>query len=675
MSKSALKNYWGRHIAPMLEQIRPHCGQSLKYVETDSWECGGMNWTKDFEEEFQRRNGYDILPWLAVVTGTVVESRNDSHAFLADFRKTIADCVADNHYALLSELAAQYDLKTQPESGGPHAGPLDGIKNLGLSGLAMSEFWRPSPHRPEPHNRFFVKQASSAAHIYGIKIVGAEGFTSIGPHWDDSLWRHLKPSFDHEACAGLNLTFLHTFTCSPKEMGIPGQEYFAGTHFNPNVTWWPMAGAFLGYLNRCQALLQEGTFVADVCYYYGDHIPNIARLKEDDPAGVLPDYDYDVLSEEILLRVEVPKNASGETLLVLPTGMAYRLLVLPDHQVLSLSAIRKVADLVQQGAVIVGPRPIKAVSKIGGEAGEREFRRLAETAWDSPGPHVIDDRSPKEVLRDLLGVPADFSAEIDKELKLDWLHRSTDEGEIYFVANLAPVQIAFPASFRVVGRQPELWDPVSGKRRICRKFSQEKNRTVLPLKLPPNGSTFVVFRKRIDVGVDGKGESNYPCMKKILSVKGPWSVGFDPKAGGPGEVVFQQLIDWTEDPREGIRYYSGIATYSNSFTISPGLFEKGSRFYLDLGAVREMARVQLNGKDLGVVWAPPFQIEITDALKEGNNDLEIEVANTWRNRLVGDQKLPPEERWTRTNIRVTDDWEPLPSGLMGPLTVITISGK
>ena len=169
----------------------------------------------------------------------------------------------------------------------------------------MGKFWVPSPHRPKSVNRFYVKQASSVAHIYGKKYVAAEAFTSIGPHWNDVLWQAQKPSMDHEFCSGLNMIFFHTFTCSPKEMGIPGQEYFAGPHANPQVTWWEYSGTFIDYINRCHFMVQQGKFIADVLYYYGDHVPNVARLKEDDPAKVLPGYDYDITDEVILQHLKV----------------------------------------------------------------------------------------------------------------------------------------------------------------------------------------------------------------------------------------------------------------------------------------------------------------------------------------------------------------------------------
>ena len=666
MSEAVFRAYWDRHVRPMLELVRPYCGKALKYLETDSWECGGMNWSPGFEEDFEAYHGYDPIPWLPVLAGKIVQDREASNAFLADFRKALGHFVAEHHYRLFGELAAEFELGIMPESGGPHAGPLDGLKNLGRNDLAMNEFWRPSPHRPKPENRFFVKQAASAAHTYGIKLIGAEGFTSIGPHWQDSFWQHLKPSFDHELCDGLNLTFIHTFTCSPAEMGLPGQEYFAGTHFNPNCTWWPMAGAFIDYLNRCQWMAQKGRFVADVAYYYGDHVPNIVRRKADDPAGVLPDYDYDVLSEEILLQLAIQDGK-----LHLPSGMEYRAVVLPDHRVLSLAAVRKVHELVTAGATVIGPKPEKAVSLVGGTKGAEEFSRLADVVWDTSRPqHAIEDASPPELLRQQ-GIQADFTHDGGDEAQMEWIHYTLADGDFYYVAHQTEQPMTVACSFRVSGRRPELWDPMDGSQRAAKAFQQKDGRTIVPIEFAPNGSVFVVFRETIPVTEQGKAESNSLGYRELAEIKGPWTVKFDPKWGGPDSIAFPTLVDWTERAEPGIKYYSGTAAYANRFRSPEGLSgASAGSVFLDLGNVLEMAEVRLNGKSLGVVWAPPFRVDITSAIQEGENVLEIRVANQWANRIIGDMQLPPEQRRTQTNIRALKADTPLlPSGLLGPVTV------
>ncbi len=676
MSTPVLLAYWNRHVRPLLDDAGPLVGNTLKYLHTDSWECGGMNWTPGFEAEFKKRRGYDPIPYLPVLADKIVDSRLDSNRFLADFRKTIGDCVAENHYEVFARLAHEAGLGIHPESGGPHAGPFDGIKCLGRSDMPMSEFWVPSPHRPRPGNRFFVKQASSAAHIYGRRLVGAEGFTSIGPHWDDILWSSAKPSFDHEACAGLNLTFIHTFTSSPPEMGLPGQEYFAGTHFNPNVTWWHMVGPFISYLNRCHFMLQQGRFIADVLYYYGDHVPNIARRKGDDPAGTLPGYDYDVINEEVLCSRLSFKHGR----LTLPSPMRYRVLVLPDHAVLSLEALKKVGALVRAGATVIGPKPERMMTRTGLPESERAFHQLADELWGDATSktgrrpcgkgRVIWGRSARDVLL-ADGVPFDCEFRGADGKPLDAIHHRVGDADVYFVSNQAPQDVRVRGVFRVSGKRPELWDAVTGRIRDAVAFRQTDGRTELPLTLAPYGSIFVVFRQAIGPDVAGPARRNMPACKPIKRIEGPWEVRFDPNWGGPKSVTFDKLVSWTERDEPGIRYYSGTATYRKTLTVPSDFLDGPGNLVLDLGDFSHMARVRLNGQDLGVVWTKPFRVDITQAARPGENALEIDVVNNWTNRLVGDASLPDAKRRTRTNIaKITKDTPLQPSGLFGPVRLM-----
>ena len=672
MSTPVLEAYWARHVQPLLDVIGPLAGPTLRYLHTDSWECGGMNWTPGFAEEFARRRGYDPLPWLPVFAGKIIESREASNNFLADFRKTISDCVAENHYARFAEMAHARGLEVHPESGGPHAGPLDGIRNLGLSDMPMGEFWVPSPHRPKPENRFFVKQSASASHIYGKARVAAEAFTSIGPHWEDSLWNMVKPSFDHETCAGLNLCYLHTFTCSPAAMGMPGQEYFAGTHFNPQVTWWNVAGApVIAYLNRTQFLLQQGRFIADVAYYYGDHVPNIAGRKEADPAGALPGHDYDVLNEDVLVRLLEYDGAA----LALPSGMGYHVLVLPDHRILSLAALEKVNQLVHKGATVLGPKPVRAASRVGGPEGEARFQELADVLWGDTGEsegmrdvgagRIAWGMAARDLLQQMQ-VLHDCAWEGDPEA-FGYIHRRAGDTDLYFVSNRAGTPAADRFTFRVTGKQPEFWDPLTGGIRLATDFSYGDNTTAIPMYFDPYGAFFVVFRTPGPERHDGP---NFPGFEPVFTIDTPWQVAFDPAWGGPASITFPELVSWTERPEDGIRHYAGTAVYRTAFDWAAEPSEEAV-YALDLGNVREVARVGLNGHDLGPCWTPPFRVDITGIVKRGENTLEVTLVNNWPNRLIGDAALPESERYTKTNVtKFTPDMPLTPSGLLGPVRVL-----
>ena len=680
LSKDAVRGYWARNITPLLDDIGPLAGKSVKYVHTDSWEFGGTNWTDDFAAQFEKRRGYDPTLYLPIVAGKILDNRSTGTAFLADLRKTIGAMVAENHYATLNALAAERNMGIQPESAGPHAGPFDGIKDYGQSDIAMSEFWTPSPHRPSPPDRYFVKQAASAAHIYGIPLVGAEGFTSVGPHWTDRLWSDQKPVFDHELCSGLQLMFVHTFTSSPAEAGLPGQEYFAGTHFNPQVTWWNMAEGITSYIARCQAIMQQGRVVTDALYYYGDHVPNIAAYKESDPAKVLPGFDYDVTDEDILIGSLKFENG----MLSLPSGQTYRVLVLPANKVMSLAALRKVEQLVKAGATVIGPKTERIVSLQDARENASELKRISDLLWGNNAAagenkvgkgRVIWNRTAREVLVGD-GVAADFEVTNAAPLNIkvpayDYIHRIIDGADVYFVTNQTDQAVQLNAVFRVKGKQPELWNALDGTRRNATAFSQNSLRTTVPLSLQPYGSTFVVFRAPIAATAGGTTQSNAPAITPVADVSGPWSVSFDPKWGAPAQVTFDKLESWTERPEPGVKFYSGTATYRK--TIDLPAAAPGQKLLLELGDVRDngIARVHLNGQDLGVTWTPPFRVDISAAAKTGANQLEIEVANSWRNRLVRDRDLPVAQRLTKTNVTIKPDWQLVDSGLLGPVRVLT----
>jgi len=684
MSKDAFDFYWDKVVDPIFKSVEDHIGTSLKYMETDSWECGGMNWTDKFIEEFKHYRGYDLIEYLPVVAGYIVDDIETSNAFLADFRKTLADLVANNHYAHFQRYAHKYNMGIQPESAGPHAGPLDGIKNYGFSDIVMSEFWSPSPHRPEPDNRFYLKQASSAAHIYGKKIVGAESFTTIGPHWNDELWHDQKSAFDHEICAGLNRMYFHTFTCSPPEMGLPGQEYFAGTHVNPRLTWWEYSGPFIDYMHRIQSVVQEGEFVADVLYYYGDHVPNVFPYKHSDPAGVLPGYDYDVTDETVFLKLEVRRGR-----IVVPGGVGYRLLVLPDHRVLSLAILEKLEELVSKGATVLGYKPLKQVSLAGGETAKKRFVELSGKVWGDAKSKSGERSYGKGTVawgisaRDYLisnEIPADF--EImgnDSKTDFDYIHYTIGTSDIYFISNQTTSRQKITARLRVIGKQAELWDALNGNIREAKAFSQEGGVTSIPLTLDPYGTVIVVFSKTIPGTEQGTAQRNYCDFETLAEITGEWMVSFDTIWGAPDNIIFPELMDWTQHSDNGIKYYSGAAVYKKSFEINPDQIRE-KKIFLQLGSIKDVgiAEVKINGIKKDIVWTSPFRIEISEELQEGENKLEIKVINSWYNRVAGDQISDDKVKYTSTNIRLDNDFRGRkkekislePSGLLGPVEIL-----
>ena len=690
----AFNKYWDAVVEPLIADAGPLAGKALKYLHTDSWEVEVANWTPTLREEFQKRRGYDLLNWLPVIAGKIVNSRDESDRFLNDFRKTMGDLAIDNHYRLFRNGAHKHGLLIHPESGGPHAVPIDAQRCLGFDDAPMSEFWAWSwTHRIGDENRFFVKQPASAAHTYGRKLVLAEGFTTIGPHWQETLWDNLKPAFDQALCEGLNLLVWHAFVCSPASEGIPGQQYFAGTHLNPKVTWWEKSAPFFGYLNRCQWLLQQGLPVADVAYYYGDHVPNFAQFKKSDPAKILPGYDYDVITEEAILTRASVKDGR----IALPDGMSYRVLVLPDRAAISLPVLKKLKELVAAGATVIGAKPARTETLENFPDGDAEVAQLADELWTGKfgNGRVLAGKNAREVLLGS-GVPLDFAAErrsptphdegdilertgsgTGAPLQIDYIHRHDGDTEIYFLASRTNRAVSATCTLRVSGKAPELWNAVTGERTFATAYEEKDGRTLVPLDFAPCGSWFVVFREPA-----AKHPAKHPAklatsspMLTPIAISGPWTVRFDTNWGGPESAVFAELVSWPSRSEPGIKFYSGTALYENTFELPHQTPDsRPQTLFLDLGNVRELAEVKVNGKSCGIVWSPPFRVDVTDAVKPGVNRLAIEVVNFWPNRVIGDAGLPPEQRLTRTNIRkLTKNTGLMESGLLGPVTLQAVS--
>ncbi len=665
-SATAFEHYWDKIVEPLILDAGPLAGKSLKYLHTDSWEIELANWTPRLREEFLQRHHYDLLPWLPVLAGRIVNSREESDRFLFDYRKTLGDLAIDDHYRLFRDRAHQHGLQIHPESGGPHAVPIDAQRCLGWDDAPMSEFWGWSwEHRIGDYNRFFVKQPASAAHTYGHPLVFAEGFTTIGPNWQEKLWDNLKPAFDKAICEGLNVLVWHAFVCSPDETGIPGQQYFAGSHLNPKVTWWEKSAPFFSYIDRNQWMMQQGHFAADVLYYYGDHVPNFTQHKHTDPVHILPGYDYDVITEEALIeRAHV--NAGR---IYLPDGINYRLLVLPERDVISLSALKKIQELVLAGATVIGPQPVRGETLENFAETDAQIKQIGAQLWSGMvgNGRVISGQTARQVLQ-ADGVVPDCDFLGADGVPLDYLHRTSGDTEIYFVSNHTNFTVNASVAFRVAGKAPELWDAVTGRHCLAAAYTEQGGRTLVPVQFPPYASLLVVFRASA-AAHPALATANQPDLHLQQTLSGPWMVHFDPHWGGPASVEFNDLVSWPARPEPGIKFYSGTAVYEKSFDL-PSAAAGPARLYLDLGAVRELAEVKINGRSCGVLWCPPWRLDVTDAVKPGANQLSIEVINFWPNRIIGDASRPADQRLTRTNIRKLTAQTPLePAGLFGPVTL------
>jgi hypothetical protein len=404
-------------------------------------------------------------------------------------------------------------------------------------------------------------------------------------------------------------------------------------------------------------------------------------LKSSDPAGILPGYDYDVATEEVILdRVDVQDGR-----IVLPDGMSYHLLALADYDGFSLPVLKKLKNLLEKGAVIVGSKPKYRNSLASSESADREFIKISDELWgENFSTQTVTDRkigkgrliSGMEVRKVLEnhGVNQDFSFSTNNEdAKIDYIHRADPSADVFFISNQTDKFENINARFRITGKQPEFWDAVTGNRWPAKVWTEDNGHTAIPIELTPYGSLFVVFRGKAVPPEITKNNKNFLKFDVLQIIKGDWEVDFDEDWGGPGSIIFPELLSWTDKANPGIKYYSGTATYRKKIDLQFDISKNPKkRYFIDLGKVKELAEIRLNGKKLGIVWSPPFRVEITDALLPITNELEIDVVNFWPNRVIGDQSLPEDQKYTKTNLNISKDTPLMISGLLGPVRLLEI---
>jgi hypothetical protein len=718
MNRDDVAFHFQHMFDPVFQDSPALIGTSLRYVLLDSWEAGCENWTPLMRDEFKKRHGYDLWPWLATLTGRIVGDADVTQRFLWDYRRTLADLVAENHYGTIQELAHEHHLGVYAEAVGINMQTVaDQLQCKGRTDIPMGEFW---VRDATFDNIDDPREAASAAHIYGQNIAATESYTAqpTSAAWTNDP-HSMKALGDMEFCNGINRFVFHRYAHQPwldREPGMSMGPY--GINFERTNTWWTQGKAWISYISRCQYLLQQGRFVADLCYFYGEGAPMCIRhknLRPEVPAG----YDYDVCNAEILLHQMSVEN--GE--IVLKSGMHYRVLVLPELDRMTLPVLQKVADLVKAGATVYGPRPTKTPSLEGYPQTDQTLQTLAQEVWgDCDGVKVTHHADGQgkiawgEPLDKLTGEAPDFSSTQNGMLSI---HRRDGDADIYFVSNQQPQECVATCTFRVDGKIPELWHPDTGERETVALYNKTADgRTSLPIHFDPVGSVFVIFRQpesgtvplaalqrngqnlfagdaaapanppsiaggQIELtawqpgsyqatGPAGKTwQAEVPPLPAPLTLDGSWELTFPPNREAPPQVTLDHLISWTDSPDDGVKYFSGTATYKKEITVPTALLGEGHRIFLDLGEIKNLAEVILNGKDLGILWKPPFRVEVTSALHTGPNQLEVKVTNLWPNRLIGDQKVPEIDRTTWASVSLYKADSPLlPSGLLGPVQLI-----
>lgn len=648
---------------------------------TDSWEAGTQNWTDDMAAQFKARRGYDITPWLPVLTGRIVESAEASERFLWDFRRTLQDLVAQ-HYTVIRDELHKRGMGLYSEAQGDNWRMIgDGLEVKSRADIPMAEYWyRPFAAGPgQPSLKIDMKEAASAAHLYGKPMAANESLTVASA----TPWAYapsaLKPVIDEIFAYGINRFVLHTSVHQPDMQRKPGLALGPfGQYISRNETWGEQAGPFFDYIARASHLLQQGRFVADVAYFYGESRPLVALAKGkydqardrfliEVPAG----HGYDFINAETLRD----HTSAADGKLTTRAGMRYRTLFLgPDADAMTLPTLRKIEALVTGGVTLIGERPNH---RLGQEGSDAEFKAIADRLWGAAPAKRRAVGSGRVVagltLADALaqeGVTPDVSFGAGDPNILQ-LHRRTDDGrEIYFLANRETTVQQVEASFRVAGRKPELWDANSG-RTTPLSYRVENGRTVVPLSIAASDSAFIVFNQATPAAAETVAPAT---ISQLAALTGPWRLRFPPDWGAPATVTLPSLTSWSEHPDQGVRYFSGTATYDRTIELRRDAFKPGRRIMLDLGDVREVAQVKVNGRDMGILWKAPYRVDVTDAVRAGRNRLEIAVTNLWPNRMIGDLQPGTTRKYTWTvssPMFKSMQWKAesplLPSGLLGPV--------
>jgi hypothetical protein len=673
LDRRFVRNYMEKYLDSYKQTVGPdYMGKrGIRYVINDSWEAGSQNWTDRMIEQFRKRRGYDPVPWMPVLTGEIVESSAASDRFLWDFRKTIADLIADEHYGELETVLHEWNMEHYGESHeAGRAFVADGMEVKKFNEVPMSAMWTRDlgDYRQQLGYNADDRESASVAHIYGRTYVAAESMTASSAPW---AWSPatLKPTADQEFLNGINRIVIHESAHQPLVDKKPGLTLGPfGQWFNRNETWAGKARPWIDYLARTSYLLQQGRFAADLLYFYGED-SNLTAVFADKAPNVPPGYGFDYINADALIH----ELSVSDGRITTPGGASYRLLGLdPYSRHMSLPVLQAIAKLVEAGAVVAGPMPADDPSLADNQA---EFIRLRQQLFgDGTGVHhvgsgtVFAGQSPAQAFTAMQLAPDFDYTKPESQTWLQFVHRRIADGDVYFVENRSNRTEKLNATFRIAGKAPEFWYAETGRTEPA-SYAISDGRTTVPLKLEPWGTVFVVFRAPAR---ESSRTIPSPRETELATIPGPWAVAFPPNWGAPPSITLDTLRSWSDNADPGVKYFSGTGTYTRTIDIPASWIAGNQHLWIDLGDVKNLAEVSVNGRSLGIVWHAPYRVDLTPALRPGSNQLAISVTNAWVNRLIGDQQ-PGATHYTFTTVKPYHADSPLqPSGLLGPVTLTSV---
>ena len=743
-SRENVKFHFDHMVQPLLDMKNVQAGHNIKFLGVDSWEAGHQNWSVVLPEEFEKRRGYSLYPWMPALTGRVIQTPELTERFLWDYRQTISDCIRENFFGYLTELSSELGMKFEAESF--TRSTFDGMETAEVITSPCSTFWQRGS-KSSFGKSWMSKWASSGAHVSGAKVVTAEAFPAAPANkmsaWVNHPWS-MKQMADNHMCSGVNHFLFHCYPLQPwaankHAVYKPGMIFKDwGTQYSQHNTWWEMSGDWHRYLSRCWYLLQQGQFAADVLYMTPEGTPGNEKGTARSvrlPAG----FDWDLCSSKTVKEKLTFKDGD----FCLPSGMRYKLLVLPEIENISLELLLKIRDLLAQGGhVMVRSRPQRAWGLTGYPESDKKVSKLVDELWQDLDGDSLTEKSfgkgklywgtgkskwETEVVKKMELKPALSFQSFEAEKNFQYIHRFTEDKDIYFIAANGDSTPAANFSFRVSGKVPEFWYPDSGHIEKCVIYKEVNGRTEIPILFDTYGSVFVVFRDNqaepaSELLLDGQAvlsvnetlpAPDYSVFEKsgklslssrsgkkieeaftamtTLELNDNWTVSFPDDSDVEEPVIFQELTPWNEHPDDRIKYFSGTAVYSREFICEP----KDQRVWLQLGQVEVISELFINGKKAQTLWKPPYRADVTDLIVPGKNKVEVHVANLWPNRMIGDERFPldfeprkrglvwPVPQWLTDDIprpeqrrksfatcsyyKMTDPL--LPSGLIGPVKV------
>ena len=674
----AVKTHFDAYPRKIIEMARQYAGKTFSVMVIDSYEGGVQTWSASFMQEFHKRRGYDMTAWLPCLTGRIVGSPELTDRFLCDYRLTISDLYRDYYYGYMQKLVAAYGMKLFVEPYGDH-----NINQMDIGSqadVAAFEFWIGDFDHLNPVWASHIKVVASTVNVYDKKIVDAEAFTCrLQEVWQTTPF-DLKRYADWAYIQGLNRFTLHSYPHQPRPDIKPGITLGPfGMFFAHSNTWWEPGAALFRYFTRCNAMLQQGVYVADILKYMGDVAPWISDIAENGNENLnhYNGYSFDYCNTDVILNRISIKNGK----ILLPGGITYSLLLLPKSNSMNLAVLQKIQALVKEGMVVVGERPEISQGLKGYPDCDAQIKSIASKLWGKTNASsgvksygkgkVFWGMTAEQVLQHLSIVP-DFVCNADaSDINVHAIHRRSGDADIYFLANPEEKAGNVACFFRTKGKLPELWNPVTGETKTLAVYSKSKDGVTVPLYFDRYGSMFIVFRQSDkgfepveDITFDGRSINAQGRLLNTdtLDISDRWDVWFDPAMGGVGNVPFGELKSWSVNTNPEIKFYSGTAIYRKDFDIPETML--GGRIYLTFDRIDDLGRVVINGAECAILWTPPYRVDITQYVKSGRNTIEVGVTNSWNNRLAGDERYPDDHKfiessgWEKGTYRLTEipDW-------------------